>query len=106
MEALAAAMPQATLQVFEGAPLPSPGSGGWPAILQWLTEDTRARKGVIHEQGQRGAGFGAATAAAVVVANMIGTGVFTSLGFQLVTLNTGFALIALWVVGLTAPAVP
>ena len=45
------------------------------------------------------AGFSAATAAAVVVANMIGTGVFTSLGFQLVTLNTGFALIALWVVG-------
>ena len=42
-------------------------------------------------EGERGAGFSAATAAAVVVANMIGTGVFTSLGFQLVTLNTGFA---------------
>ena len=39
------------------------------------------------------------TALAVVVANMVGTGVFTSLGFQLVTLESGFALIMLWVVG-------
>ena len=30
---------------------------------------------------------------------MIGTGVFTSLGFQLMTLESGFALIMLWVVG-------
>ncbi|MEM6899611.1 MAG: amino acid permease [Pseudomonadota bacterium] len=43
--------------------------------------------------------FSPATALAVVVANMIGTGVFTSLGFQLVTLQSGFALIMLWVVG-------
>lgn len=43
--------------------------------------------------------FTPSTALAVVVANMIGTGVFTSLGFQLVTLQSGFALIMLWVVG-------
>lgn len=43
--------------------------------------------------------FSPTTALAVVVANMIGTGVFTSLGFQLVTLQSGFALIMLWVVG-------
>ena len=43
--------------------------------------------------------FTPATALAVVIANMIGTGVFTSLGFQLVTLQTGFPLIMLWVVG-------
>lgn len=43
--------------------------------------------------------FSPMTALAVVVANMIGTGVFTSLGFQLVTLQSGFALIMLWVVG-------
>lgn len=43
--------------------------------------------------------FSPRTALAVVVANMIGTGVFTSLGFQLVTLQSGFALIMLWVVG-------
>lgn len=33
------------------------------------------------------------------VANMIGTGVFTTLGFQLLDLHTPFALLALWVVG-------
>lgn len=39
------------------------------------------------------------TAIAVVVANMIGTGVFTSLGFQLVDIQSGFALLMLWVIG-------
>jgi len=39
------------------------------------------------------------TATAVVIANMIGTGVFTSLGFQLETIESGFPLIFLWVVG-------
>ncbi|MCG8467837.1 MAG: amino acid permease [Gemmatimonadetes bacterium] len=35
----------------------------------------------------------------MVVANMIGTGVFTSLGFQLVDIESGFVLLMLWVVG-------
>ncbi|WP_210330601.1 amino acid permease [Aliikangiella sp. G2MR2-5] len=43
--------------------------------------------------------FDPKTAVAVVVANMIGTGVFTSLGFQLVDIQSGFALLMLWVVG-------
>ncbi|MEO1187675.1 MAG: amino acid permease [Pseudomonadota bacterium] len=43
--------------------------------------------------------FSPNTALAVIIANMIGTGVFTSLGFQLMTLESGFALIMLWVVG-------
>ena len=43
--------------------------------------------------------MGATTAFSLVVANMIGTGVFTSLGFQVVDLHTGTALLALWVVG-------
>lgn len=43
--------------------------------------------------------FSPTTALAIVIANMIGTGVFTSLGFQLMTLQSGFALIMLWVVG-------
>jgi basic amino acid/polyamine antiporter, APA family len=43
--------------------------------------------------------IGLNTATAVVAANMIGTGVFTSLGFQLLTLDTGFAIVALWLVG-------
>lgn len=39
------------------------------------------------------------TATCIVVANMIGTGVFTSLGFQVGGLPSGFALLALWFVG-------
>ncbi|MFT6733072.1 MAG: APA family basic amino acid/polyamine antiporter [Polaribacter sp.] len=43
--------------------------------------------------------FNNRTAIAVVVANMIGTGVFTSLGFQLLDIQSGFSLLMLWVVG-------
>lgn len=39
------------------------------------------------------------TVIAVVIANMIGTGVFTSLGFQLLEIRSGFVLLALWAVG-------
>lgn len=39
------------------------------------------------------------TAINIVVANMIGTGVFTSLGFQVVDIKSGFALLSLWIVG-------
>ena len=39
------------------------------------------------------------TLTAVVIANMVGTGVFTSLGFQLVEIRSGFALLALWGLG-------
>ena len=44
-------------------------------------------------------GYGPYAAAAVVVANMIGTGVFTSLGFQLLDIQSTFPLLLLWVVG-------
>ncbi|MBC6613148.1 amino acid permease [Hymenobacter sp. BT507] len=39
------------------------------------------------------------TGVAIVVANMVGTGVFTSLGFQVVDIQSGFVLLALWAVG-------
>jgi APA family basic amino acid/polyamine antiporter len=39
------------------------------------------------------------TATSIVIANMIGTGIFTSLGFQIGGLPSGFAIIALWSVG-------
>jgi APA family basic amino acid/polyamine antiporter len=39
------------------------------------------------------------TIIAVVIANMVGTGVFTSLGFQLIDIRSGFALLMLWAVG-------
>jgi APA family basic amino acid/polyamine antiporter len=43
--------------------------------------------------------IGVITATGIVVANIIGTGVFTSLGFQLTDIRSGFALVLLWVVG-------
>ncbi len=39
------------------------------------------------------------TATCIVIANMVGTGVFTSLGFQVGDLPSGFVIVALWVVG-------
>src|SRR5437870_7226203 len=39
------------------------------------------------------------TASAIVIANIIGTGIFTSLGFQLPGIQSGFALLMLWIVG-------
>jgi APA family basic amino acid/polyamine antiporter len=44
-------------------------------------------------------GISLVTATAVVVANMIGTGVFTSLGFQVGDLPSGFTILMLWLVG-------
>ena len=43
--------------------------------------------------------IGLYAATAIVAANMIGTGVFTSLGFQVLSLQTGFAIVALWLIG-------
>lgn len=39
------------------------------------------------------------TATCIVIADMIGTGVFTSLGFQVGDLRTGFVIVALWSIG-------
>lgn len=39
------------------------------------------------------------TATAVVISNMIGTGVFTSLGYQVMGIKSGFALLLLWLIG-------
>jgi APA family basic amino acid/polyamine antiporter len=48
---------------------------------------------------QQDTGIGWKTATAIVVANMIGTGVFTSLGFQLVTTSNTWSILLLWVLG-------
>jgi len=42
---------------------------------------------------------GLITCAALVIANMIGTGVFTSLGFQLAVLRDPAAILAIWLLG-------
>lgn len=39
------------------------------------------------------------TAIAVIIANMIGTGVFTSIGFQIIDIKSSFVLLILWLVG-------
>ena len=43
--------------------------------------------------------FSPTTAISVVIANMVGTGVFASLGYQLLDIQSGFVLLMLWVVG-------
>lgn len=47
----------------------------------------------------KGSKFRFSTVTAVVIANMVGTGVFTSLGFQLLEIDSGFVLLTLWAVG-------
>ncbi len=39
------------------------------------------------------------SAAAIVIANMVGTGVFSSLGFQLQSLHNTWTILSLWVIG-------
>jgi basic amino acid/polyamine antiporter, APA family len=46
-----------------------------------------------------GRNIGLTPAVAVLVSNMIGTGVFTSLGLQVTGTHTGFALLTLWALG-------
>jgi APA family basic amino acid/polyamine antiporter len=43
--------------------------------------------------------IGFPTACGIVIANIIGTGVFTSLGFQVIDIQSGFPLLMLWIVG-------
>ncbi|MFY9837199.1 MAG: amino acid permease, partial [Xanthobacteraceae bacterium] len=39
------------------------------------------------------------TATAIVIADMVGVGVFTSLGFQVRDTTSGFLLLLLWIIG-------
>lgn len=39
------------------------------------------------------------TASAIAVADMVGIGVFTSLGFQVIDIKSGFSILLLWIVG-------
>ena len=43
--------------------------------------------------------YSARTGVALVIANMVGTGVFTSLGFQLLEIQSTFAILLLWLTG-------
>lgn len=52
-----------------------------------------------HSATRKARFFTPRVATAVIIANMIGTGVFTSLGFQLADISSGFALVMLWALG-------
>src|SRR2546430_3745663 len=55
------------------------------------------RHSVKSPRPRRNIGF--VTASSIVIANIIGTGIFTSLGFQLADIQSGFPLLMLWVIG-------
>ncbi|PYJ88576.1 MAG: amino acid permease [Verrucomicrobia bacterium] len=55
------------------------------------------RRSVKSPPPRRTVGF--VTASSIVIANIIGTGIFTSLGFQLADIQSGFPLLMLWVIG-------
>src|SRR5437588_7165182 len=52
---------------------------------------------VMSRSPRRTIGF--VTASSIVIANIIGTGIFTSLGFQLADIQSGFPLLMLWIIG-------
>jgi len=52
-----------------------------------------------HPQDGTGAGISTFTATTIAVADMVGIGVFTSLGFQVLSIQSPFSLVMLWVVG-------
>jgi APA family basic amino acid/polyamine antiporter len=58
------------------------------------------RRSVKSPPPRRTVGF--FTATSIVIANIIGTGIFTSLGFQLADIQSGFPLLMLWIIGGTA----
>jgi APA family basic amino acid/polyamine antiporter len=51
------------------------------------------------QQTDNGRSMGYSTATAIVIASMVGTGVFTTLGLQAEEIQTGFALMCLWGLG-------
>lgn len=53
----------------------------------------------VSNHSQRKNKFGLLTVISIVIANMVGTGVFTSLGFQVAGIRSGFALLMLWALG-------
>src|SRR6184192_986103 len=63
------------------------------------TEMTTVAEHSSAEWGTSLRSVGFLTACSIVIANIIGTGIFTSLGFQLANIQSGFVLLMLWVVG-------
>ena len=64
-----------------------------------MTPPSSSRAGFANAEPVAAAPVTPVTAIALAVASMIGIGVFTSLGFQVKDLPSGFTLLMLWVVG-------
>lgn len=62
-----------------------------------MTGGVRRQRGAMNNKKKQL--FRPRAAASIVVANMVGTGVFTSLGFQLADIRSGFVLMMLWAIG-------
>src|ERR1700710_2190003 len=72
------------------------------AIVQARSHMARSEKGNAALSGkpsEGGSAVSALVATAIVVADMVGVGVFTSLGFQVKDIPSGFAILLLWGVG-------
>src|SRR5437879_2392880 len=69
-------------QVWTGMAASKTGTAAWPAQLPG-----------------GGSTVSVIVATAIVVADMVGVGVFTSLGFQVKDIPSGFAILLLWTVG-------
>src|ERR1700693_3209213 len=75
-------MTGATPKAWTDMAAPGMGSAAWPGRLPGA-----------------GTTVSAFVATAIVVADMVGVGVFTSLGFQVKDIPSGFSILLLWTVG-------
>jgi APA family basic amino acid/polyamine antiporter len=81
---------------------PSVTSKPFAAPANFAIVDTAMNTVAEHSSAEWGTSprsVGFLTACSIVIANIIGTGIFTSLGFQLANIQPGFVLLMLWVVG-------
>jgi APA family basic amino acid/polyamine antiporter len=69
------------------------------AAPQAWTDMAASGTGSAAWPGQLPGGVSAIVATAIVVADMVGVGVFTSLGFQVKDIPSGFSILLLWAVG-------
>jgi APA family basic amino acid/polyamine antiporter len=72
------------------------------AMPKAWTDMTRSETGSAAPSGklsESGSAVSAIVATAIVVADMVGVGVFTSLGFQVKDIPSGFTILLLWIVG-------
>src|SRR5438093_638573 len=67
------------------------------AIVDPAMTNVAEVRSLKESQSRRTIGF--VTASSIVIANIIGTGIFTSLGFQLADIQSGFPLLMLWIIG-------